>query len=536
MAARGPERRSLALTVSLVSPRLATWVLALPLATSLVVALVGCGESDDARRARWDMALSRWQESHDPAAYPEWRDLDERTPEGAEAHRRLREADRHYRAGIELVELGDGGARDEFEEAVATAPMDPRLYLPLARAFRGQAELQPSNPHLFIRAAEYYRKFLVLAPDDPRVPDARRELEELDPSSTQFLEPTAVTASASTASEARAQLGLATALTSASIALALAALFAILRRRGGTKSLGELARDRPELHPAIAYLVATIRHELLKHRIGAVSSGVRSLVAGSASTDDRRDAQRAFVAERLFGGEPLLLAWESHLGAFERALGPELDVRRRDAAFRDADRAMRAIARLEPRIKRGEPRALAALAKHESTLRALDGHLARLVAGLVRTRLDAALLREVLEAVRSEIAAGEVKLDGVAIDAPDPAPFVEVFRVDLVLVLKNVVRNAVLAVGRAEPPRRIGIEVQVDLLPTGEENVVLRVLDSSPEVLTTEAIAERRVDRGLGLVTAALTRYDGAILVEEASPPYRKAICIRFFRAFDREA
>ena len=113
---------------------------------------------------------------------------------------------------------------------------------------------------------------------------------------------------------------------------------------------------------------------------------------------------------------------------------------------------------------------------------------------------------------------------------------VEVFRVDLVLVLKNVVRNAVLAVGRSEPPRRIGVEIQVDLLPTGEENVVLRVLDSSPEVLTTEEILERRVDRGLGLVTAALTRYDGAILVEEAAAPYRKAICIRFFRAFDREA
>jgi C4-dicarboxylate-specific signal transduction histidine kinase len=125
-----------------------------------------------------------------------------------------------------------------------------------------------------------------------------------------------------------------------------------------------------------------------------------------------------------------------------------------------------------------------------------------------------------------------VKLDGVALDAPDPGPFVEVFRVDLVLVLKNVLRNAVLAVGRAEAPRRVAIEVRVELLPTGEENVALRVLDSSPEVLTTEAIAERRVDRGLGLVTAALTRYDGAILVEDASPPYRKAVCVRFFRAF----
>ncbi|MBN8615472.1 MAG: hypothetical protein J0L92_33060 [Deltaproteobacteria bacterium] len=506
-------------------------VIAFVAGTSLT--LLACGESDADRSARWQEALAHWDESHDPSSHPEWSALDERTPEGAEAHRRLREADRHYRRGISLVEAGDPGAREAFREAVSIAPMDPRLYLPLARAFRGQAELQPDNPHLFIRAAEYYRKFLALTPDDPRVADARRELDELDPSATQFLEPTSTTARAD--DDARSQLGVASALTLASLALALATLFLLVRRRGPTRSLAEMATQRPELHPAIAYLVATIRHELLKHRIGAVSSGVRSLASARGPRDDKRDAQRAFVAERLFGGEPLLLAWESHLGAFERALGPELDVRRRDVAFREAGRAMRAIARLEAGIRRGDASALSALARHEATLRALDGSLAHLVAGLVRTRLDAVLVREVLDAVRSEIAAGEVKLDGVAIDVPDPAPFVEVFRADLVLVLKNVVRNAVLAVGRAEAPRRIGIEVQVELLPTGEENVALRVLDSSPEVLTTEAIAERRVDRGLGLVTAALTRYDGAILVEDAAPPYRKAICIRFFRAFDRE-
>ncbi len=504
--------------------------------TLFLSSLAGCGESDAARSARWQSALAHWDESHDPSSYAEWRALDEQTPEGAEAHRRLREADRHYRRGISLVETGDPDAREAFREAVSIAPMDPRLYLPLARAFRGQAELQPDNPHLFIRAAEYYRKFLVLAPDDPRIADARRELDELDPSATQFLEPTTSAFAPDAGAEARSQLGIASALTLASLTLAFVALFLIVRRRGASRSLSEMAAQRPELHPAIAYLVATIRHELLKHRIGAVSSGVRSLASARGPSDDRRDAQRAFVADRLFGGEPLLLAWESHLGAFERALGPELDVRRRDLAFRAADRAMRAISRLEPGIRRGDGGALSALARHEETLRALDGSLARLVAGLVRTRLDAALVREVLDAVRSEIAAGEVKLDGVAIDVPDPAPYVEVFRVDLVLILKNVVRNAVLAVGRAEAPRRIAIEVQVELLPTGEENVVLRVLDSSPEILTTEAIVERRVDRGLGLVTAALTRYDGAILVEDAAPPYRKAICIRFFRAFDREA
>ena len=34
------------------------------------------------------------------------------------------------------------------------------------------------------------------------------------------------------------------------------------------------------------------------------------------------------------------------------------------------------------------------------------------------------------------------------------------------------------------------------------------------------------------LVTAALTRYDGAIVVEPADPPWAKAVAVRFFRAF----
>ena len=38
-------------------------------------------------------------------------------------------------------------------------------------------------------------------------------------------------------------------------------------------------------------------------------------------------------------------------------------------------------------------------------------------------------------------------------------------------------------------------------------------------------------------MTAALTRYDGAIVVEPAEPPWAKAVAVRFFRAFqDRDA
>lgn len=496
----------------------------------LALSAAACGESDVARRTRWSEALARWETAHEPSSYREWSTLPDGTPEALEARRRLREAERHYRAGIALVESGDPGARVAFEEAVRTGPMNPALYLPLARAFRGQAELQPDNPHLFIRAAEYYRKYLALAPEDAHIAEARLELEELDPTSTQFLEPTSTESNLNQTRGETTRLQWATSLTLASLTLALLTLFLIARKRPRARTLAEFTQERPELHPAIAYLVATLRHELLKHRIGAVSGSLQQ--EGDMQPIDAK--QRVFIAERLFAGEPLLSAWQSHLDSFERALGHDLDLRRGDVAFRLADKAIRQITKLEHKARRGDSEALAKLARELVHLRALDRALAHLVAGLVRTRLDASLARAVFDDVRTEHAAGEVKLDGVAIDAPDPAPYIEVFRVDLVLILKNVIRNALLAVGQSDAPRRIAIEVQVDLLATGEENVVLRVLDSSPDVLTTDAIHERRVDRGLGLVTAALTRYDGSILVEDAVLPYRKAVCIRFFRAFDR--
>ncbi len=498
-------------------------------AIGVTLLLAACTSDAAAATQAWHAALRDWEQTRNPAAYGAWLAIDERFPEGQEAHRRIREADRLYRDGIARVAAGDPTAREPFEEAVRTAPMDPRLYLPLARAFRAQAELAPDNPHLFIRAAEYYRKFLTLAPEDPDHEVARRELEELDPESA-LVAPLDVPAATPTLPDDTgpfsSPLVAATALSGLAFLLALAALLVILGRPSG-RSLAELAEKRPELHPAIAYLVSSLRHELLKHRIGAVSSGIDALAEGRASSP-----QREFVSTRLYGGEPLADAWEGHLRAFERALGPELDLRRRDRTFRLAARAIAEIGRLEGPLTRGDARASRRLRAAHAELGRLDRELAALVARMVRTRVDDMLLREILDDVRTEYAASRVPLGAVAIETPHPAPEIEVFRVDLVLVLKNVLRNAILAVGRMDPPGRVKVEVVVELEATGEENVVLRVLDTSSETLTTEAIYERRVDRGLGLVTAALTRYDGAIVVEPADPPWAKAVALRFFRAF----
>jgi len=124
-----------------------------------------------------------------------------------------------------------------------------------------------------------------------------------------------------------------------------------------------------------------------------------------------------------------------------------------------------------------------------------------------------------------------VSLDEVTISQGPEDVDVEVFRIDLTVILKNIARNAILAVGRGAAPRRIRLGVELDLMPTGEETVRLFVEDTSSEPLTTEAIYDRRADRGLGLVTAALTRYEGSIEAGSGSDGYEKRVTVRLFRA-----
>ncbi len=63
---------------------------------------------------------------------------------------RLGEADRAYRDGIAALEVGSDDAPALLQRGAERGPIDPALYLPLARAcrIRGAGE----------RAADFYRK------------------------------------------------------------------------------------------------------------------------------------------------------------------------------------------------------------------------------------------------------------------------------------------------------------------------------------------------------------------------------------------
>jgi len=482
---------------------------------ALVTALAACGARDAQSPAEhWARAESLWRE-RSPAAFRAWQALSPQSDEGRRAHERLTLAEQHYLRGIALLRDGQPGSREALLDGVAQAPMDPALYLPLARACRSRA--------LPLRAAEFYRKYLQQGGTEPA---ARAELAQLDAPLGDIFDP----APPATASPPSTTPLLAVIAGGTLVLLALISGATIWSRRRARRSLVELAAASPELHPALAYLIGCLRHELLKHRILAVGDAVRALAAGTP-----QPGQRAFLLARLFSGEPLRVAWAGHLGTFMRALGPRFDLVRTDRGFREAGRAVGELASLEVAFARGDADAPMRLQRAYERLRAFDRALGAFAAGLVQTPVDAALLREVVEAVRAEYAAGQVPLDEVQIADVPAGVAVEVYRLDLTLILKNLTRNAILAVGRGAAPRRIALDVRVDLEPTGEEIVRVRVRDSSPEPLSPSALTGRAQDRGLGIVTTALDRYDGCLELLPAADGFEKGVAVRLFRALGDE-
>ena len=82
-------------------------------------------------------------------------------------------------------------------------------------------------------------------------------------------------------------------------------------------------------------------------------------------------------------------------------------------------------------------------------------------------------------------------------------------------------------------PRRLAVDVLVDLEPTGEEVVRIRVRDSSTQPIEAEAstAAPTGVEHGLGIVRTALLRYDGSLEIAPGGDGYAKAVVVRLFRS-----
>jgi hypothetical protein len=248
----------------------------------------------------------------------------------------------------------------------------------------------------------------------------------------------------------------------------------------------------PERATAFVYLANVLRHELLKHRL-APHRGERLLV----------DAQPI---------DPLSSAWHRHVDMLAAALGLPRARLLREPHFRYAERAVAAI-------ERAEQAAGAVAPAHLRALAALDLALVGWSRRIERTELDAGLLERLVESLRDERPgrrlAAEVEL------AVGPPLAALMLRSDLLLVLRNVARNAIAA-AEAQHARAIRIVTRVHLDETGQEWARVVVHDPSP----ARPPAESPVDRGLGLVRATLERYGGALVEVAPDDGFAKALAV----------
>lgn len=465
----------------------------------------------DARR-QLAQAESWHRQGRSVASWLLYRAIPPETEAGAEARRRLQAADLRYQACLDALHTGDGErARREFLAGRALAPIDPHHYYELGEIYHAHGFVDRRN-----EAYGIYLGFMNQAgePVDPGtlqgiLANLRGDVERVPNVERQ-----------------RPGWGAVAAATAATAFAVIALVAGLYLRRG--KPLAELIDENPDLHPRIAYAIGCLRHELLKHRLGALGDAVYALRGSDGLTSE----QVVFLRDRLYGGESLTGLWFIYLETFDRLAGRRLHLARRDREFRRATQAVRAIEALRGRFEDPDEQVAERLDALRGQVLAFDRHLRWLADHLCRAKVDGQLLREALFSVQSEPRAAAVRLDEIRFEEPPPDVFVEVFRADLLLVLKNLVRNAILALGRQDELRRVvGLEVEVRTEPTGDESVLIEVLDTSPEALTMDDIYGRRLDRGLGLVAAAVTRYDGSLFVGPARGEYRKAVVVRFFRA-----
>ncbi len=102
---------------------------------------------------------------------------------------------------------------------------------------------------------------------------------------------------------------------------------------------------------------------------------------------------------------------------------------------------------------------------------------------------------------------------------------------DLRTVLKNLARNALQALSRRESPRRLAFQIELQLEMTGEESVLISLVDNAAP-LAAEVVETPRPQSGLWLVQQTLRQYDGALTLDPnpTQADYTKALVVRLFR------
>ena len=483
----------------------------------LSLLIVGCATPRSPAQL-YQIALDR-SANGDRCAFLDFATIPERTPEREEADALLNTAEEEFQKGLKLFAeaLADDAAGRKtraqakldavpvaFAEGLTLAPMRPRILLQIGDAYRSAENYE--------RAAYFYRRYALFTQENKQELEAFCQ-EEQAPSLTEEL---ITTLGEEEVSWWPLYLGGVFSV----LALGLALIYLRDRRKGIT--LEEFSKKVPEAGPEIAREISCIRHELIKHRLGLAPALVKA---------DETEGVREFVLARL-GGD-LVGDFTRHIEALQRIASGRLEDPDDDPMLRPLARAVRRASKTSRMLsKAGDAKkAKRELETVRSDLLIADRALARLVSALGQTTLDASFLRDAVAGVRQEPRVQSLPLDAINYAEITPAPLVSIPRVDLSIVVKNLVRNALIALGNSTEKKLLSLEVSLELEPTGEESVLLKIKDSAKQM--PEAIDHAPAGRGLWIVQKTLQRYDGAVSIETEAEgsTYHKAIVVRLFRA-----
>lgn len=303
-----------------------------------------------------------------------------------------------------------------------------------------------------------------------------------------------------------------------------AVLWAGLRWRRRRRISHLLDRD-PSVWRELASLASSIRHEVLRHHLGALGPVAEALERGD-------DGPARWLAERLDAPDgPLVRARErlESVRALAASRGLHVDLGR-DPTFAGLTRLIDGLDVLRPSLRQGRVEAawrlhaLALLLEDE-----VDPALTALVRDAGRIQLDCNLIQRAIVAVESEPTA---TWSGAVSFGVEPVPdqlFVRAFHEDLHEVLCNLLRNAGSASSEAGADR-VSIRVELEEDPiTALEEVAIRVADLAPSSLSSESAQQAALERGLGLTVDRLNRCGGSLRVEP-EPGFEKAVVARLPR------
>lgn len=325
----------------------------------------------------------------------------------------------------------------------------------------------------------------------------------------------------------------------APLLLLLAALLVVLYRhlaeRYGGLDLKGLIALYPETGPEVQRILASIRHEVLKHNTMVLSGLVEAMERGQ---DVRPHAQH--LHETLFGhGEEAvfgrLRGYEATLQQLARAHGVRLNLQHKDKALSAIHRGFSLLRRADA-LRRAPPsrwrRAwLTRTFRRAANLLNTEGYEA--VRGLLDElrvlRVDEALLRSIHARTCREPAIKALHPLPLDLEVAAPLPLgVCLPRGALEDILQNLFRNAFQASVRARVVPQVGLRVDTEVNPiTGHERVRFMVRDRSPAVLDLTTILQQSVEGGLGITVQLVNRYDGTVDVSGPEGGWQKSVVVK---------